>query len=113
MDIDIEKETINSACVVRINQEIDTSNASQLKEYLKNIVDNENNKIILGLSGVQYIDSSALGVFISLAMIIKNKGGFLKLYGLSEGVKQVLLLTKLTSFFDIYQDEQSSLKSIH
>ena len=63
----------------------------------------------IDISEVRYINSSGLGVFITLLTKFRNAGGEVVLMNPSEKVKQTLLITKLTSIFSIVQSEEEAI----
>ncbi len=67
--------------------------------------------ILLDLSGVTYIDPGGLGEMISSQVSVMNKGGAIKLVGLTEALNDLLTKTKLLNVFDIYESESDALAS--
>ena len=58
-------------------------------------------KCIINISEVRYINSSGIGVLITLLTKFRNKGGELILVKPSKSVEKLLLITKLSSIFQI------------
>ena len=67
--------------------------------------------IILDLANVQYIDSSGLGALVIGHSQAKKAGGALKLLNVSKRSAQLLILTKLSTVFEIFDDEPAALNS--
>jgi anti-sigma B factor antagonist len=67
--------------------------------------------IILNLKQVSYIDSSGLGALIAGHSLMTDVGGDLRLLKLSKRSAQLLILTKLTTVFQIFDDEQAAINS--
>ena len=67
--------------------------------------------IILNLKQVSYIDSSGLGALIAGHGQMTEAGGDLRLLKLSKRSAQLLILTKLTTVFQIFDDEQAAINS--
>lgn len=93
----------NGFLLVKIVGEVDVYTSIDLKKDLGKLVDAEQNKIIIDLLKVNYMDSSGLGVLVALLKQIKKKNGELKLVNLPISVKKIFDLTRLTKFFDIYE----------
>jgi len=68
-------------------------------------------KILLNLGDASYIDSSGLGVLVSAFATLTNQGGQLKLLNVIARVKDLLLITKLYTVFEVFDDEGSALRS--
>ena len=69
------------------------------------------NKLLLNLAGVSYIDSSGIGELIANYTTVSRQGGQLKLLKLTDRVQNLLVITKLLTVFDAYEDEAEALKS--
>ena len=68
-------------------------------------------KILLNLADVNYIDSAGLGELVSAFTTVKNAGGELKLLNLTKKVRDLLVITKLLTVFDVKDNEGEALKS--
>jgi anti-sigma B factor antagonist len=84
-----------------ITGDIEIMSIKNLKESLSDIGQNENKDIVLDLSGVNYIDSSGVGVLISLLKLQKNKGKSLVINKISPKVLNVLKLSSLADTFKV------------
>ena len=84
-----------------------------LRDVVRELADKGNQKIVLNLSEVQYIDSSGVGELVKTHTTMRNKGGQLRLVNLNQRVNDLLQMTKLSSVFDIDRDEASALRSLN
>jgi anti-sigma B factor antagonist len=75
------------------------------------LADQGKKKVLLNLAGVKYIDSSGIGELIANYTTISRQGGQLKLLKLTDRVQNLLVITKLLTVFDSYDDEAEALKS--
>ena len=107
--MEIERRESSDVVIFDINGEIDLYNAPEIKETIKEEMNNGKVNIIINLDKVSYIDSSGIGVLISSLSNLKKVGGALKLINVYASVRKVFELTKLTSFFDIYDSEDAAL----
>ncbi len=82
-----------------------------LREIVRDLAEKGNKRIVLNLGEVVYIDSSGVGELVKTHTTIRNKGGQLKLANLNRRVHDLLQMTRLSTVFDIEQDEASALKS--
>lgn len=85
--------------------------SSQLRDALRELVQQGHKKILLNLSDVTYIDSSGVGELVAGYTSVANGGGTLKLLGLTRRVKDLLQITKLYTVFDVHEDEPHAVKS--
>jgi anti-sigma B factor antagonist len=82
-----------------------------LRDAIRNLADTGKNKLLLNLAGVSYIDSSGIGELIANYTTVSRQGGQLKLLKLTDRVQNLLVITKLLTVFDAYEDEAEALKS--
>jgi anti-sigma B factor antagonist len=87
--------------------------AGALREDVEKAVAAKRINILLNLRGVDYIDSTGLGTMVLLFRIAQQAGGALKLLNLNRRELELLVLTKLTTVFDIFNDEQDALNSFY
>ena len=89
------------ALVVSIAGEIDLSNTPELRNALFSLIAGHNpQKVVLNLSQVPYMDSSALAVLVETMRKV-GKGGKVCLTGLQPRVKGLLEIARLHSIFTI------------
>jgi anti-sigma B factor antagonist len=69
-------------------------------------------KCAIDLSEVRYMNSSGIGVLITLLTKFRNKGGEMLLINPSEQIKKLLIITKLTSVFSIVADEAEAISKL-
>ncbi|MEQ8924389.1 MAG: STAS domain-containing protein [Fulvivirga sp.] len=65
---------------------------------------------LVDISELRYINSSGIGVLITILTKFRNKGGELCLLNPSESVKKLLIITKLNAIFSIENDEQVAIQ---
>jgi anti-sigma B factor antagonist len=85
--------------------------SSALRENLRDLVAKNQNKILLNLGDVTYIDSSGIGELVSGYTTVTNTGGSLKLLNLNKRVKDLLQITKLYTVFETFEDEAAAIRS--
>jgi anti-sigma B factor antagonist len=70
-------ETVGEACVVKLGGERDLYNAPQVRDALTQVCADGPGRIIVDLSEVEFIDSTALGVLIEARRRLDNGNAFL------------------------------------
>ena len=85
--------------------------AGELRETLHELSSAGHRHMVLNLEHVSYIDSAGIGVLVAAFATLRNLGGRLELLKLSTRVKDLLLITKLYSVFEIFEDEATALAS--
>ena len=81
-----------------------------LRESIRELVENGNNKILLNLHDIEYVDSSGLGELVKIYTTVRNQGGQLALLNPSKRVSDLLQITKLVKVFDIEADEANAIQ---
>ncbi len=85
--------------------------ATTLRDTAQALISSGNRSFLLNLAGLTYMDSSGIGALVSVYATMNRHGGHVKLVNLSTRVKDLLLITKLYTVFEIFDDEASALKS--
>ena len=85
--------------------------AVSLRNSIRGLNDEGKKKILLNLAGVKNIDSSGIGELIANYTTIRREGGQLKLLNLTEKIQNLLVITKLLTVFDSYDNESEALSS--
>lgn len=67
---------------------------------------------VMDLSSLQHINSSGLGVFITLLTKARKKGGELFLVNPSEYIRNLMMITKLSSIFSIYDTVEDAFNAL-
>lgn len=85
--------------------------ATDLRRKLARIVEDGSKNAILNLKEIHFIDSSGLGYLVVAHSTFEDAGGAMKLLHLSKRSAELLILTKLTTVFEIFDDEQDAINS--
>jgi anti-sigma B factor antagonist len=64
---------------------------------------------IVDISELRYINSSGIGVLITILTKFRNKGGDVYLMKPSDNVKKLLVITKLNAIFHVVQSEDEAI----
>jgi len=68
-------------------------------------------KVVVDLSGVNYMDSASIGCLMDLYRQANAAGGKLKLAGVQKRVETMLTMTGAQNFLEIHPDEASAVRS--
>ena len=85
--------------------------AARLREYFSSTLAAGTKNVILNLAEVDYIDSTGLGSLVMCHTKAEDQQGLVKLLNLTRRNIELLVLTKLTTIFDIFTDEQDAVNS--
>lgn len=82
-----------------------------LHKNLRELVRNGEKAVLLNLESVSIIDSSGLGELIAGFATLEKNGGALKLVKLTDRVRELMMITKLVTVFDVYDSEIAAIES--
>ena len=107
-----EQETKEGNLILRLEGDlIGDDNGAKVLEAVSAAIQNNIRTGIVDISGLRYINSSGIGVLITILTKFRNKGGEVYLLKPSESVQKLLVITKLNSIFQIIQSEDEVVKS--
>ena len=101
-NMEVSKEIIDDKILsLNLNGDlIGEINGVEILEIVNNSINQTINSCIVDLSGVRYMNSSGVGVLITIMTKINNKNGKLVLVNPSSQVVKLLEMTKLDSIFN-------------
>jgi anti-sigma B factor antagonist len=109
----LKTETVNGMIVVRFDNvnRFNALIADPVKEQLKSYFNKPNTKLILNLEGIDFVDSTGFGVFLSIMKTANNNYGFFKICNISTEVMELFKLLQLHNVFEIYNTVEDCIKS--
>jgi anti-sigma B factor antagonist len=96
---------------ISVDGQLVVSNRNQLKEKVLEALDGGKTKFLIDFTQTGYIDSSGLGVLVSVSKKIREAGGELRLAGLNEDLRMLFELTKLDTLFNISDSPDEALNA--
>ncbi|PYV93209.1 MAG: anti-sigma factor antagonist [Acidobacteria bacterium] len=112
MAVTFETKKLGDVCVLSPQGKIVIGDeVAALREKIKELLQAGTKNILLNMAHVSYIDSTGVGALVGSFTSIRNQGGQMKLANLSQRVRDILLVTKLLTVFDVYDSEVEGTKS--
>lgn len=96
--------------LVEVEGQLIVGNRQELKQKVLEQLENGDRKFVIDFSNTGYIDSSGLGVLVSLSKKIREQGGELRLSRLNEDLRTLFELTKLDTLFKIADTKEQALE---
>lgn len=87
---------------------MDKSEAIDMMGEIGYIIENKSKLFILDLKELKHMNSSGIGVLISILTKSRNVGGEAVISGLSKKINELLVITKLNSVFKIVETEKEA-----
>lgn len=108
----ISRNKQDDIIILKFKGNIQHSDTPNFEKELENVILEQNlYKIILDLTSVNHICSSALGILIAMERKIKRKNGDIRLVITEPDVLKVMQITLLDRVFQIYSNLQEALNS--
>ena len=85
--------------------------ATTLNNELHKLTEKKKMNIVIDLSGVQSMNSSGLTMLINALTTVKNASGILKLGGASKKIENLIVITKLSTVFELYPSVKKAIAS--
>jgi len=104
----------NNRAILKFDGEIIFENSNKLKEESKNRLaqKTEVDSLILDLSRVDYLDSSGVGVLLSLFKFMREREGSLAVAEPNEKIKRVFEVTKMGEIIPVYETLEAAVEKL-
>ena len=80
------------------------------REKVHELIDKGQVKLIVDLAGVNYIDSSGIGMLVAKVQTLRQKHGDIKLVRLTRRTQSLLSMLKLAMVFETFDDEEAAVR---
>jgi anti-sigma B factor antagonist len=109
----IEERVAGDVAIIKVTGDITLNKGGDilLKDKINSLLQQGQTKVLLDLGAVSYVDSAGLGQLVHVHTTTTHHGGKLKLLNLSKRLNDLLVVTKLATVFDSYEDEAEALAS--
>ena len=102
MDLGLDVSDRNGYAVLAVSGEVDVATVPRLREQLHGLVAQGSNKIVVDLDGVDFLDSTGLGVLVGALKRVRSNDGDLYLVCTQSRIRKVFEVTGLTKVFALY-----------
>ena len=82
-------------------------------KQMKHLIEEGHHQIVINMSGVEWVNSSGLGMLVACYTSCRNANGLLKIAGATEKTKSLLKMTKLNTVLESYDTTKQAVKSFH
>ncbi len=95
--------------VVALTGEVDVYTAPRLREKLVELVTQGKHRIVVNLEGVEFLDSTGLGVLVGGLKRVRSHNGDLSLVCTQHRILKVFEITGLTKVFSIHESVDAAV----
>lgn len=109
MDLSVTSREQGGRTVVVVGGEIDVYTAPVLRERLNELVSDGHHQLVVDMEGVDFLDSTGLGVLVGGLKKVRQHEGSLHLVCTQEKILKVFRITGLTKVFPIHDTVDAAL----
>ena len=106
MEILVEKS--EELALVKVNgKALDASTTTDFKNKMGAVIE-ENSRVVLDVSLLEFLDSSGLGAILSCLRKLTAKGGDMKLFGMTKPVRVLFELVRMHRIIEVYNTREEA-----
>jgi anti-anti-sigma factor len=105
-------ETKNEFKIATINGRLDTTNAGEFEQQITALLDGGCKKLVLDCSGLNYISSSGLRIFLVIQKKMKLADGQFRLCSLQPAIKDIFDIAGFSVILSLFADKDSALNEV-
>lgn len=108
----VDERLIDDVSVIGVHGDIVLNGSGpDLADHVRGLLDQDRRRILLDLSDVRYVDSGGIGELVASYSAAKNRGGALKLVGVTSRLNDLLVITRLLNVFECFDTQREALDS--
>jgi anti-sigma B factor antagonist len=112
MSLEIKEREREGVLILDLNGRLTVGDeASKFRDRMSKLIAGGRHNIILNMAQVDYVDSTGLGAMVMCYTTLNRDGGKVKLLNLTRRSIELLVMTKLTTIFEVFNDEQNAINS--
>ena len=111
MSMEISEREKEGIRIFDLSGRMTVGEAAAVRDRVRELLAGDVRRFLFNLQEVDYIDSTGLGVLVMCFTAVEKAGGGLKLLNLNRRNVELLVLTKLITVFEIFNEEQDAVNS--
>ena len=109
MDLSLETREVGSRTIVSVGGEIDVYTAPKLRDQISELVSDDRHDLLIDLEGVDFLDSTGLGVLVGGLKKVRAQDGSMELICAQDRLLKIFRITGLAKVFTIHESESAAL----
>lgn len=110
--MDVEVVENEGARIVRIAGDIRTDDARELAAMFDKLLEEGDLDMVLDLEKVGYVTSAGLGHIVSIAAVLRRRGGNLAVCNLSADVRKAFQVTRIDKVVEVQNSLEAALETL-
>ncbi len=109
----LEERSTGDVVIVKVSGEITLkkNRNTMLHDKVRGLLQQGHKRVLIDLADVSYVDSAGLGELVQASSTAKNLGGSIKLFSPTSRLRELMVVTRLTTILGVYDDEAQALAS--
>jgi anti-sigma B factor antagonist len=108
----IEEQMVDGVVVAKVHGDIVLNGSGPaLAERVRCLLEQNRRRIVLNLGDVRYVDSGGIGELVESFSAARNRGGAVKLIGVTRRLNDLLVIAKLQNVFECFETEREAIES--
>jgi anti-anti-sigma factor len=107
----ITTQTNGSEVFIQVEGRIDTTNYNEFESAVNEVLKEDIKQIYLDCSGLNYISSSGLRIFLTIQKKMMAAGGKLKLFSMQPAIREIFDISGFSSIFTIFTDKATAIQA--
>ncbi|MCW2868203.1 MAG: anti-anti-sigma factor [Marmoricola sp.] len=109
MDLSLETREVGSRTIVSVGGEIDVYTAPKLRDQITELVSDDRHDLLIDLEGVDFLDSTGLGVLVGGLKKVRAQDGSMELICSQDRLLKIFRITGLAKVFTIHDSQAAAL----
>jgi anti-sigma B factor antagonist len=105
----LHREDQGRVCVIRLPERLTMAHAAAHRHAIRDVIDGGQNRLVLDMGGVEFVDSSGLSVLVSALKAARSAEGDVVISGPTSEVQALIELTRLHHLFEIFADDRAAV----
>lgn len=109
IDLGLDVSERDGWTILAVSGEVDVATAPRLREVLIDLVNKGQHRIVVDLGGVDFLDSTGLGVLVGALKRVRTHDGELALVCAEPRILKIFEITGLTKVFPMYRSADEAV----
>ena len=106
------RSTDGAVAVIELTGDVTAAAETELMEAYRVAGQDEPQGVVLDFTGLDYMNSSGIGMLVTLLVRAKRDGRQISAYGLSDHYRQIFELTRLDEVITVHDDEEQAVAAV-
>jgi anti-sigma B factor antagonist len=108
----IVEQRVGNVTILRLAGRLELQGGDlALRDYINGLADQSRINIVLDVKDLTRLDSAGIGMLVSKYLTVRKRGGTIKLLHLTPQTDHLMHITKLSTVFEMFEDELDAVRS--